>query len=160
MKIEYDPNSKKYLLDAKVTTKAKVISALRAEGVTCRRADLLLHLCKLAATVNGYFEALERKPEPEPEQITYERFRTAFCNMLANALDRQVSLRKAERWVRENIRPGKKRQSVYALKHTVDHAFQRRGSACYLREGDFADVLRRCGYVVKDGEVRIEEVPT
>jgi hypothetical protein len=158
MKFEYDPAIKKYLLDARATTRAKVISALRGEGLTCRKADLLLRLCKLAATVNRYFEALERKPEPEPEQITYEGFRTAFCNMLANALDRQVSLRKAERWVRENIRPGKKRQSVYGLKHTVDHWFQARGSACYLRESDFTDVLRRCGHVVKDGFVRIQEL--
>jgi hypothetical protein len=158
MIVEYDPTIKKYLLDAKVTTRAKVISALRAEGLTCRRTDLLLLLCKLAATVIGYFEALER--EPPQKQITYEEFRHAFGNMLANALDRQLSLRKAERWVRTNLRPGKTRRSVYGLKHTLDHWYQKHGSACYLREGDFADVLRRCGYVVKDGEVRIEEVPT
>ena len=51
-----------------------------------------------------------REREPEPEQITYDEFRSAFCNMLANALDRRVSLRKAERWVRANIQPGKKRK--------------------------------------------------
>ena len=109
MTIEYDPASKKYLLDARTTTKAKALSALRARGLTCRKADMLLHLCKLAATVNRYFDALEREPVPEP--ITYEEFRRMFSNMLANALDRQLSLRKAARWVREYIRPGKTRAS-------------------------------------------------
>jgi hypothetical protein len=27
-----------------------------------------------------------------------------------------------------------------------------------LREADFADVLRRCGHVVKNGHVRIQEL--
>ena len=156
MKIEYDPTIKKYLLDAQTTTKGKVISALSAEGLTYRRADLLLRLCKLAATVNHYFEALER--EPPPKQITYEEAGHLFRNMLINALDRQVSLRKAARWVHANLRPGKTRRSVYCLKHTVDHAYQKIGSACYLTESDFADVLHRCGYVVKNGEVRIKEI--
>ena len=159
MKVQYDPIRKKYLLDSRTTSRAKAISALRAEGLTCRRADLFLRLCKLAATVNRYCEALEQEPEPDREQITYEEFRTAFCNMLANALDRQLSLRKAERWVRENLRPGKKRVSCYGLKHTVDHAYQASGSACYLTERDFTDVLRRCGHVVKNGVVRIAEMP-
>ena len=30
-----------------------------------------------------------------------------FCNMLANALDRQLSLRKAARWVRDEHPAGK-----------------------------------------------------
>ena len=81
MKIEYDPITKKYLLDAKVTTKAKVISVLRAEGVTCRRTDLLLHLCKLAATVNGYFErwseSRNRNPSRSPTRGSAPRF--AIC---------------------------------------------------------------------------------
>jgi len=150
MKIEYDPSRKKYLLDAKVTTKARVISALRAEGLTCRRADLLLHLCKLVATVNNYFE------EPEPEPSTYRRL---FCHMVVNALDRELSLRKAARWVHANLRPGTIRRSVGSVKHDCDHAFQRLGSACYLRDSDFGSVLRRCGYLVRNGEVRIEKVP-
>ena len=62
MTIEYDPASKKYVLDARTTTKAKALSALRARGLTCQKADMLLHLCKLAATVNRYFDALEREP--------------------------------------------------------------------------------------------------
>ena len=74
MTIEYDPASKKYVLDARTTTKTKALSALRAGGLTCRKADMLLHLCKLAATVNLYFDALEREPVPEP--ITYEEFRS------------------------------------------------------------------------------------
>ena len=156
MTVQYDPTSKRYLLDARTTTKAKALSALRARGLTCRKADMLLHLCKLAATVNRYFEALEREPVPEP--ITCEQFRCLFCHMLANALDRQLSLRKAAEWVRANIRPGKKRISCYALKHTLDHWYQRHGSACYLVESDFADVLRRCGHVVKNGYVRIVEI--
>jgi hypothetical protein len=156
MTIDYDPTTKKYLLDARITTKAKALTALRAKGLTCRKAELFLRLCRLAATLNRYFEALDR--QPKPEQITYEEFRTAFCNMLVNALDRQVSLRKAERWVRENLRPGKKRVSCYGLKHTLDHWYQTRGSACYLTERDFTDVLRRCGHVVNSGVVRIQEV--
>ena len=49
-------------------------------------------------------------------------------------------------------------RSVYALKQTLDHWYQRHGSACYLGESDFADVLRRCGHVVKNGDVRIAEI--
>jgi hypothetical protein len=153
MKIEYDPTSRNYLLDARITTKARAVAAIRAKGLTCRKADVLLRTVKLCATVNGYFE------EPEPEPIACEYFHRFFRHMLANVLDRQLSLLKAERWLRANVRPGKVRRSVGSLKHDCDHAFQRIGSACYLREGDFADVLRRCGYVVKNGEVRIEETP-
>jgi len=106
------------------------------------------------------FALLEELAEPLPsERLADELRRWAFA-VLANTLDRQLSLRKAERWVRANLRPGKIRRSVGSLKHDCDHAYQRIGSACYLREADFADVLRRCGYVVRDGEVRIEEVPT
>jgi len=154
MTIDYDPTTKKYLLDAQITTRAKAIAALRAKGLAWRKADTLLRLCKLAATVNKYFE----EPEPKPEPITYEQFRRLFFAMLANALDRQLSLRKAERWVRANLRQGKTRRSVYGLKHTLDHWYQRHGSACYLVESDFADVLRRCGHVVRNGCVRVEEV--
>ena len=153
MKIEYDATRNKYLLDAKITTKTKALAALCGKGVTYRKADMLLRTVKLCATVNGYFE------EPEPEPIACEYFHRLFCHMVANALDRQLSLLKAERWLRANVRPGKVRRSVGSLKHDCDHAFQRHGGACYLREGDFADVLRRCGYVVKNGEVRIEETP-
>ena len=156
MKIEYDATRKKYTLDAQVTTRAKAAAALRAKGLRWTKADLLLRLCKLAATLNRYFDALEREPPPDP--ITYEEFRSMFCNMLANALDRRLSIRKAERWVRDYIRPGKNRVSCYGLKHTLDHWYQARGSACYLRERDFIDVLRRCGHVVKDGVVRIQEL--
>lgn len=157
MKIDYDPIRKKHLLDAQITTRTKAIAALRAEELTCRKADLFLRLCKVAATVNRYFEAMER--QPRPEQITYEEFRRSFYHMLANALDRQLSLRKAERRVRVTLRPGKKRVSCYCLKHTLDHWYQRHGTACYLRVGDFIDVLRRCGHVVRNGYVRITEVP-
>ena len=112
MTIEYDPASKKYLLDARTTTKAKALSALRAKGLTYRKADVLLHLCKLAATVNRYFDALEREPigGPPPDPITYEEFRSIFCNMLANALDRQLSLRKAARWVCAEHSAGEERR--------------------------------------------------
>jgi hypothetical protein len=153
MKIEYDPSRKKYLLDARITTKAKALAALRGKGLTCRKANLLLEMVKLCATVNSYFE------EPEPEPITSEQCRRLLGHMLINALDTELSLRRAERWVRENLKPGTIRRSVGSLKHDCDHKFQKIGSACYLRESDFADVLRRCGHVVKNGEVRIEEVP-
>jgi hypothetical protein len=83
-----------------------------------------------------------------------------FVWRLANELDRRLSLRKAEQWVRAFIRPGRKRVWCYGLKHTLDHWYQARGSACYLTERDFTDVLRRCGHVVKDGYVRIQEIDT
>jgi hypothetical protein len=160
MRIEYDATRKKYLLDTEVTTRVTALAALRAKGLRWTKADLLLRLCKLAATLNRYFDALEREPmrRPQPDPISYEEFRSVFCNMLANALDRQLSLRKAERWVRECIRPGKKRVSCYGLKHTLDHWYQARGSACYLTERDFTDVLRHCGHIVKNGFVRIQEL--
>jgi hypothetical protein len=151
MTIDYDPTINKYLLDARITTKAKVRAAARAQGLTFQEAEMLLRAVKLCATFNRYLE--------EPEPITYEQSRQLLFNMLANALDRQLSLRKAERWVRATLRPGKKRVSCYCLKHTLDHWYQRHGSACYLREADFIDVLRRCGHVVRNGYVRIEEVP-
>jgi hypothetical protein len=101
---------------------------------------------------------LEELAEPSPSELLAEELRRWAFAALANALDRQLSLRKAERWVRANLRPGKTRRSVYGLKHVCDHAYQRIGNACYLREADFADVLRRCGHVVRNGYVRVEEV--
>ena len=47
MKIEYDPTRKKYLLDARITTKAKALAALRSKGLTCRKANMLLELANL-----------------------------------------------------------------------------------------------------------------
>ena len=153
MKIEYDPTRKKYLLDARLTTKAKALTAIRSKGLKCRKANMLLEVVKLCATVNSYFE------EPEPEPITPEQCRRLLGHLLINAFDRELSLRRAERWVRENLKPGTIRRSVGSLKHDCDHRYQRRGSACYLHESDFGSVLRRCGYLVRNGEVRIEEVP-
>ena len=34
MKLEYDPTIQKYLLDARITTKAKAISALCRQGIS------------------------------------------------------------------------------------------------------------------------------
>ena len=101
---------------------------------------------------------LEELAEPTPSELLFEELRRFTFARLANELDRRVSLRRAERWVRANIRRGKNRESVYCLKHVCDHAYQKIGSACYLREADFADVLRNCGHVVKNGEVRIQEL--
>ena len=101
---------------------------------------------------------LEELAEPTPSELLFDELRRFAFAQLANELDRRLSLRKAERWVRANIRPGKKRRSVYSLKHDVDQWYQRHDSACYLREADFADVLRRCGHVVKNGHVRIQEL--
>ena len=149
MKLEYDPTIQKYLLDARITTKAKAISALRAKGLARRKADTLLRLCKLAATVNQYFE------EPS-DLLTYPQFRQLFFNMLALGLDRQLSLRKAARWIQDHLLPAKKRVSCYSLKHDLDQWYQRHGSACYLRESDFTECLRRQGRVVRNGYVRAE----
>ena len=157
MTISYDPTTKKYLLDARTTTKAKARAAARAQGLTLQEAEMLLRAVMLCATVNEHFG--EPEPEPEPELITYEQLRRLLLSMLANALDRQLSLRRAERWVRATLRPGRTRVSCYCLKHTLDHWYQRHGSACYLREADFSDVLRRCGHVVRNGYVRIQEMP-
>jgi hypothetical protein len=149
MNIDYDVAIKKYLLDARITTKAKVISALRAKGLAGRKADTLLRLCKLAATVNHHFE------EPS-DLLTYPQLRHLFFNMLALALDRQLSLRKAARWVRANVWPGKRRVSCYSMKHTCDQWYQRHGSACYLTERDFTRVLEQQGWVVQNGHVHAE----
>jgi hypothetical protein len=102
---------------------------------------------------------LEELAEPTPSELLFKELRRFTFARLANELDRRLSLRKAERWVRQYIRPGKTRVSCYGLKHTLDHWYQARGSACYLRERDFTDALRRCGHVVKDGVVRIQELP-
>ena len=102
---------------------------------------------------------LEELAEPTPSELLFEELRRYAFARLANELDRRLSLRKAERWVRDYIQPGKTRRSVYGLKHTLDHWYQARGSACYLTERDFTDVLRRCGHVVKNGTVRITELP-
>jgi hypothetical protein len=101
---------------------------------------------------------LEELAEPTPSELLFEELRRFAFARLANELDRRLLLKKAEQWVREYIRPGKKRASCYCLKHTLDHWYQARGSACYLTERDFTDVLRRCGYVVKNGVVRITEL--
>jgi hypothetical protein len=149
MNIDYDVTIKKYLLDARITTKAKVISALRAKGLTYRKADTLLRLAKHAATVNSYFE------QPT-DLLTYPQLRHLFFNMLANALDRQLSLRKAARWIRGCLQPARRRVSVYSMKHTCDQWHQRRGGACYLTERHFTECLRRQGWVVRNGYVRAE----
>jgi len=101
---------------------------------------------------------LEELAEPTPSELLFEELRRYAFARLANELDRRLSFRKAERWVRDYIRPGRKRVWCYGLKHTLDHWYQVRGSACYLTERDFSDVLRRCGHVVKDGYVRIAEL--
>ena len=97
MRIEYDATRKKYLLDTEVTTRVTALAALRAKGLRWTKADLLLRLCKLAATLNRYFDALEREPMrgPQPDPISYEEFRSVFCNMLANALDRRALAQKS-----------------------------------------------------------------
>ena len=105
------------------------------------------------------FALLEELAEPLPSERLADELRRWAFTVLANVFDRELSLRKAERWVRANLRPGRIRRSVGSLKHDCDHAFQRIGSACYLRTEDFGNVLRRCGYVVKNGDVRIKEVP-
>jgi hypothetical protein len=101
---------------------------------------------------------LEELADPTPSELLFDQLRRFAFARLANELDRRLSLRKAERWVCQHVRPGKKRRSVYGLKHVCDHWYQARGSACYLTERDFTDVLRRCGHVVKDGYVRIQEI--
>ena len=101
---------------------------------------------------------LEELAEPTPSELLYEELRRYALARLANELDRRLSLRKAEHWVRAYIRPGRKYVWCYGLKHTLDHFYQARGSACYLTERDFTDVLCRCGHVVKNGYVRIQEV--
>ena len=103
---------------------------------------------------------LEELAQPTPSELLIEELRRYVAARLANEMDRRLSMKKAERWVRAFIRPGKKRVWCYGLKHTLDHWYQGRGSACYLRERDFIDVLRKCGHVVRDGYVRIQEIET
>jgi len=101
---------------------------------------------------------LEELAEPTPSELLFEELRRYAFARLANELDRRLSMKRAEHWVRAYLRPGKNRVSCYGLKHTLDHWYQARGSACYLTEHDFIDVLRRCGHSVKDGVVRIAEL--
>jgi len=108
--------------------------------------------------LNRIANLLEELAEPTPSELLFDQLRRYAFARLANELDRRLSLRKAERWVRAYVRPGRTRRSVYGLKHDCDHWYQRHGTACYLREADFADVLRRCGHVVKNGAVRIQEM--
>ena len=101
----------------------------------------------------------EPLPPPPTDLLTYPQLRHLFFNMLANALDRQLSLRKSALWIAANLRPAKtKRLWVYGLKHACDHAYQRLGGACYTTETDFTACLRRQGLVVQDGYVRAKEV--
>jgi hypothetical protein len=154
-RIDYDVTTGKWTLGGgKPKGRPAAMLALMREGCSHEVAEALLRANKLCAEI----EYRHRFP-PADELLTYEQARVLLLAVVANGLDRQRSLRKAERWVRANLRPGKKRISCYALKHTLDHWYQRRGSACYLREADFIDVLRCCGHVVKNGHVRIAEVP-
>ncbi len=149
MKIEYDSAIKRFLLDGRITTRADAIAAHAGQRIDLPKGGPAFATVEADRHDQLLPGSIQRAPQPEP--ITYEQFRRIFCDMLANALNGGFSLRKAERWVRANIRPGKKRRSVYSLKHDVDQSYQRHDSACYLREADFADVLRRCGHVVKMG---------
>jgi hypothetical protein len=104
------------------------------------------------------FTLIEEITRPEPPPSNLEYFRRAFHNMLGVAIDRQVSLRLAARWIAAYLVPAKKRISVYSLKHTVDWHYQAHGRACYLTERDLADVLKKCGFRVADGYVCAKEV--
>jgi hypothetical protein len=152
MSIDYDVTTKKWSIDGgKPKTERAALLALRREGCNHEVATALLRANKLCAEI-------ERRFPPPDDLLTDEEARVLLLAVIANGLDRHRSLRKAERWVRANLRPGRKRISCYALKHTLDHWYQRRGSACYLRESDFIDVLRHCGHVVKNGFVHIQEI--
>jgi len=152
MSIDYDVTTEKWSIDGgKPKTRRAALLALRREGCSHEVAEALLRANKLSAEI-------ERRFPPADELLTDEEARVLLLAVIANGLDRHRSLRKAERWVRAHLRPGRKRVSCYCLKHTLDHWYQRRGSACYLRVGDFIDVLRRCGHVVKDEQVRIAEL--
>jgi len=150
--IDYDMATGKWTLDGgKPKTNRAAILTLKREGFNRDEAETLLRANKLCAEI-------EARLPPADELLTYEEARVLLFAIVANGLDRQRSLRKAERWVRANVRSGRKRRSVYGLKHDCDHAYQRIGDACYLREADFADVLRRCGHIVKNGFVHIQEI--
>jgi len=151
--IHYDVTTGKWTLGGgKPKTRRAAMLALQREGCSHEVAEALLRANKLCAEI-------ESRLPPADELLTYEEARVLLLAVVANGLDRQRSLRKAERWVRANLRPGRKRISCYALKHTLDHWYQRRGSACYLREADFIDVLLCCGHPVKNRHVCIAEVP-
>jgi len=104
-------------------------------------------------------EIAQPLPPPPADLLTYQQARHLLFNMFALALDRQLSLRKCQRWIQDHLLPAKKRVSCYSLKHDLDQFYQRHGSACYLRESDFAECLRRQGWVVRNGYVRAEVKP-
>ena len=95
-------------------------------------------------------------PPPPTDMLTYPQLRHLLFNMLVLALDRQLSLRKAASWIRDHLQPAKRKVSCYSLKHDLDQFYQRQGSACYLRESDFVECLRRQAWVVRNGYVRAE----
>jgi len=67
---------------------------------------------------------LEELAEPTPSELLFEELRRYAFARLANELDRRLSMKKAEHWVRAYLRPGKKRVSCYGLKHTLDHWYR------------------------------------
>lgn len=154
MNLDYDPIRRKYTMGGQVTTWAAAISVLRADGLTEREARHILHAHKLAATIE------HRLPPRRPDMVGGKEAVRIVVAIMMNGLDRARNLPKAERWIRENLRPAKKPgRSAYSLKHECDHDYQEIGDACYLRESDFIDCLRRCGIAVSaDGYVYAKEV--
>jgi hypothetical protein len=152
MSIDYDLKMKKWSIDGgKPKTHRAAMSALKREGLNQGEAETLLRANKLSAEI-------EHRRPPADDLLSYEEARVLRFALVANGLDRERSLLRAERWVRANLRPGRNRRSVRSLKHYCDGDYQRIGQACYLREADFADVLARCGHTVRDGYVGVKEI--
>ena len=90
--------------------------------------------------------------------LTIEEAERLLAALVAKGLDRYRNIRRAERWIAASLRPSKTRATVYGLKHKVDNAYQRIGSACYLTEATFAECLRRQGYRVRGDYTYAKEI--
>ena len=105
-------------------------------------------------------EILQPLPPPPADLLTYQQAASLVLQHVCTWLwTGNCRCENAQRWIQDHLLPAKKRVSCYSLKHDLDQFYQRHGSACYLRESDFAECLRRQGWVVRNGYVRAEVKP-
>ncbi len=142
--IDYDLTDRTFTIDGQPATRAAALAMLHAEGLTTKEANLVLRAARRTAEI-------EHRTRPTDLLSISEAMRL-FASVLELEWDRRQNVRRAERWIPANLRPARRPISIYSLKHTCDHAYQRAGSACYLRSDDFAKCLRRCDLkITRDG---------
>ena len=154
MNLDYDPTEQRYTIDGRSTTRETALSALRANGLTEPEARRVLRAYKIAADIEHRLA-----PRP-PDMLTGSEAASLLVAVLLRGLDRARNIPHALQWIRANLKPTKRPgRSAYGLKHVCDQACQAMGRACYLREADFINCLRKCGFIVTDdGRVYAREV--